>query len=81
MLKDRIVVGYFKGLNVIAAVETKKYPWVSEFHLIPKSENIDLYKVSDYLNSDIVKNYIKAAYKNFVKHPTRTILLNLPLII
>ena len=74
-----LVVGHTKGVRVVAAVDWKCYPWREEFHLIPRTEGIDLEKVAAYLNSESVQAYMYTLYRDFVPHVTRTMLKRLPL--
>lgn len=77
-----IVVAHTKGVRVVAAVDTRCYPWREEFHLLPKGGQMgvrDLERVVAYLNSPIVQEYVGFLYRDFVPHLTKTMLKRLPL--
>lgn len=74
-----IVVGHTKGVRVVAAVDEKCYPWREEFHLVPKVSNINIYKITDYLNSDLLQEYVSFLYRDFVPHLTLAMLKRIPI--
>lgn len=75
-----LVVGHTKGTQIVAAIDWECYPWVEEYHLIPKrGVTVDLQRVCDWLNSDDVQNYLLRTYRNIVPHLTRTMLSRVPI--
>ncbi|MBC7223712.1 MAG: Eco57I restriction-modification methylase domain-containing protein [Anaerolineae bacterium] len=74
-----IVVAHTKGARVIAALDSRCYPWREEFHLVPKVEIADLQAVVDYLNGEEVQRYTLGLYRDFVPHLTSTMLRLVPI--
>lgn len=75
-----IVVGHTKGTSLVAAVDWRCYPWVEEYHLVPKpGVSLDLSAVCEWLNSELVQNYLTRTYRNIVPHLTRTMLRRVPI--
>lgn len=74
-----IVVGHTKGTQVVAALDERCYPWREEFHLIPRVNTLDLQAIIQYLNSQIVQNYVRTLYRDLVPHLTLPMLRNLPI--
>jgi len=88
LLKPRIVVGlgFRKGGRVGAAYDKKCYPWMGDvYHLLRKESiitiNYDLTddNVVEYLNSDMIKRYIKDIYREITYHLSITQLKTIPL--
>jgi len=86
--KPHIVVGLgFRGSGQIgAAYDYEAYPWMGDvYHLIRKhtltNRKFDLTEeeVVDYLNSQIIKNYIKDVFRDITYHLSITQLKILPL--
>jgi adenine-specific DNA-methyltransferase len=84
----RIVVGLgFRGKGkVAAAYDERCYPWMGDvYHLLKKSSLIshdyDLtdQEVVEYLNSEIIENYVKSVFKEITYHLSITQLKMLPL--
>jgi len=76
---SHIVVGHTKAGKVVSAIDQKCYPWREELHLVPKSRELDLEKVAEYLNSEPVQEYMKNLYKEITPHLTMTQLKLLPI--
>lgn len=84
--KDRIAVGHTKGGKIVAAVDKKKYPWISDvYHLIPKDDlltrhfPISLSEIATILNSELMNSYVSTLYREITPHTTATQLRALPL--
>ena len=76
-----IVVAHTKGVRVVAAVDTRCYPWREEFHLLPKGGRMevgDLERIAAYLNSPTIQEYVGFLYRDFVPHLTKTMLKRIP---
>ena len=74
-----LVVGHTKAGKVVAAIDTECYPWREEMHLIPKIKGVDIAKITQYLNSEEVQQYMRALYKDITSHVTMTQLKLLPI--
>ncbi len=74
-----IVVAHTKGPRVVAALDSRCYPWREEFHLVPKVRIGDMQAVVDYLNSERVQKHTLRLYRDFVPHLTATMLRLIPL--
>jgi len=85
--KPHIVIslGFRKGGYIAAAYDEKCYPWMGDvYHLIKKDSSNINYNLSNemlikYINSDIIKRYIKETYKDIIYHLNISILKRLPL--
>lgn len=86
-LKNHIAVGHTKGGKVVAAVDHKKYPWISDVYLLfPKkglfvsSNKTNFLKEITYiLNSSLMQIFMKALYREITPHTTLTQLKEIPL--
>ncbi|MGQ9567573.1 MAG: Eco57I restriction-modification methylase domain-containing protein [Anaerolineae bacterium] len=74
-----LVVAHTKGARVVAALESRCYPWREEFHLVPKGNTPDLEGLVEYLNSEAVQRHTLSLYRDFVPHLTATMLRLIPL--
>jgi adenine-specific DNA-methyltransferase len=74
-----IVVAHTKGTRVVAALDSRCYPWREEFHLVPKVGVADLQAVVDYLNSEAVQRHTRSLYQDFVPHLTAAMLRLIPI--
>ena len=74
-----LVVGHTKGLRMVCAFDNRCYPWREEYHLIPKNGIfVDWFALEQYLNSDIVQEYLCDVYRDISPHLTRSVLLKIP---
>jgi len=82
-LKKHIAVGHTKGGRVVAAIDAKSYPWISDVYLLfPKGDFLAKFKMEDIvyiLNSKLMNNYARTLYKEITPHTTATQLRFLPL--
>ena len=82
-LKEHIAVGHTKGGRVVAALDSKKYPWISDVYLLfPKHSVFTRFKMEDIvyiLNSDLMNKYARTLYREITPHTTATQLKLLPL--
>lgn len=66
-LKEHIAVGHTKGGRVVAALDSKKYPWISDVYLLfPKHSVFTRFKMEDIvyiLNSDLMNKYARTLYR------------------
>jgi adenine-specific DNA-methyltransferase len=76
-----IVVAHTKGSRLVAALDTRCYPWREEFHLVPKYEKFNLSGLVDYLNDERVQHYLQTLYRDLVPHLTRTMLQRVPIVL
>lgn len=76
-----LVVAHTKGTRVVCACDERCYPWREEFHLLPKSEGLDLFPIMEHLNSERVQQYVSCLYRDFVPHLTASMLKRLPVVI
>ena len=74
-----IVVAHTKGTRVVAALDSRCYPWREEFHLVPKVGVADLQAVVDHLNSEAVQRHTRSLYRDFVPHLTAAMLRLIPI--
>jgi adenine-specific DNA-methyltransferase len=79
-----LVVGHTKGASVVAAVDERCYPWREEFHLVHKFVEGRravplLHAIAHYLNSNPIRAYVRALYRDFVPHLTATMLRRVPI--
>lgn len=74
-----IVVGHTKGARVVAARDTRCYPWREEFHLVPKVTGLDEERLVQYLNSEPVQQYVRTLYRDLTPHLTMTQLRLVPI--
>jgi len=79
-------LGFRKGGQIGAAYDYKAYPWMGEvYHLLKKdsilSNNFDLCEneVVEFLNSEIMKKYIRDSFRDITYHFNITQLKSLPL--
>jgi adenine-specific DNA-methyltransferase len=85
-LKDHIAVGHTKGGRVVAAIDERKFPWISDVYLLfPKTAGLNsTYKISledivYILNSNLMNRYVKTLYREITPHTTATQLKLLPI--
>jgi len=74
-----IVIGHTKGTRLEAAIDDRGYPWREDIHLIPKTKNIALKPVLEYLNRAELEWYLRSLYKEISPHLTITQLKLLPI--
>ena len=92
--KPRIVVslGFHQG-RLAAAYDYKAYPWMGDvYHLLSKTQKSSLFSnandwkalspdyLSHYLSSQLIGNYIKDKYRDFIYHVNKWQILKLPLL-
>lgn len=84
-LKDRIAVGHTKGGKVVAAIDHKKYPWISDVYFLIPRDNffIDdktnfLGEITYILNSPLMQIFMKTLYRDITPHTTSTQLKQIP---
>lgn len=86
-LKNHIAVGHTKGGKVVAAIDHKKYPWISDVYLLlPKnglfvsSNKANFLKEITYiLNSPLMQIFMKTLYRDITPHTTLTQLKVIPI--
>lgn len=86
--KPHIVVGlgFRERRRIASAYDYKAYPWMGDvYHLIKKQTltsskfNLDEQEVVNFLNSEIIKEYIKDIFRDITYHLNITQLKQLPL--
>jgi len=74
-----IVIGHTKGGKVVAAIDTKCYPWREDIHLVPRAEDLDLDAITSFLNSNAAQQYMYSLYRDITPHTTITQLRQFPI--
>jgi adenine-specific DNA-methyltransferase len=74
-----IVIGHTKGGKLVAAIDTKCYPWREDIHLVPKEDGLDLNAITSFLNSDAAQQYMHSLYRDITPHVTITQLRQFPI--
>jgi len=90
-LKDRIAVGHTKGGKIEAAVDYRKYPWISDVYFLIPNENLlslirndklkplSLEEITYLLNSSLAQKFMRSLYKDITPHTTLTQLKIFPI--
>jgi adenine-specific DNA-methyltransferase len=74
-----LVVGHTKGLKMVCAFDQRCYPWREEYHLVPKDGiSADWFVLEQYLNSDMVQEYLQDIYRDISPHLTKSVLQKIP---
>jgi adenine-specific DNA-methyltransferase len=74
-----LVVGHTKGLKMVCAFDQKCYPWREEYHLVSKDGiSVDWFALEQYLNSDVIQEYLNDVYRDISPHLTRGVLQKIP---
>lgn len=88
-LENRIAIGHTKGGKIVAAINTKKYPWISDvYFIIPKKDSclfsmnrkpLKLEEITYILNSQLAQKLMKRLYRDITPHTTLTQLKIFPI--
>ena len=84
--KPHIVVGlsFRKNKHIAVAYDYKGYPWMGDVYHLLKKDNIDFNlnedEVVSFLNSEIIRKYIKDVFRDITYHLNITQIKMLPLI-